>query len=621
MNFISVYPLDLHIPRSIIYQTQFCFSQFKTNSIISRQPTNYNFMNLLPETRSEIDLQTAVALSEALQCPPLVAQLLVNREVRTFDEAKNFFRPDLSQLHDPFLMKNMEAAVTRLAQAFQNNERILIFGDYDVDGTSAVAQMVIALRAWNFNIDYYIPDRYTEGYGVSIQGIDYAISEKCALFIALDCGTKAIDKIRYARELGLDVIVCDHHNPGDALPDAILLNHKQPDCLYPYKELTGCGIGFKLLQAVAKSMQLDEKVYWDLLDLNALSIGADIVPVTGENRILAFHGLKQINEKPLRTGIRALLECAKKSRPLSLTNVVFIIAPRINAAGRMESGRTAVELLISENLEKARKVAQAIEEFNTDRRELDQDITAEILNNLEDDAQYAALSSTVVYGENWKKGVIGIVASRLIERYYRPTVVLTKSDDEHAVGSVRSVHDFDIHETLVHCEEHLVQFGGHAFAAGLTIRIDKIDDFRAAFEHYVSSHISESQKSEPLDIEIDIDLEELFEPGESISPLPKFMRILKQFEPHGPKNMRPVFLVKSCFLNPERTRIVGEKHLKTELYVPNRMFGISAIAFNMADKLDLATSGAAVDVAFVLEENIFQDRSSLQAQIRAIVES
>lgn len=578
-------------------------------------------MNLLTQTRSKEDLQVARDLSASINCHLVVAELLVKRGITNFDQAKDFFRPDLSQLHDPFLMKNMDLAVHRLASALENKERLLIFGDYDVDGTTAVAQLVLALRAWHFDVEFYIPDRYTEGYGVSLQGIDYALEHNCSVFIALDCGTKAVDKIRYARERGLDVIVCDHHKPGEILPDAILLNHKQDDCPYPYKELTGCGIGFKLLQALASKLHLDEKVYWDLLDLNALSIGADIVPVTGENRILAFHGIKQINEQPLRTGLRALLEQAKKTRPLTLNNVVFIIAPRINAAGRMESGKTAVELLISQNLDKARQVALAIEEFNTNRRELDQEITQEILENLEFDEVFLKQSSTVVYGETWKKGVIGIVASRLIERYYRPTVVLTKSDEQHAVGSVRSVHHFDVHDALVACEEHLVQFGGHAYAAGLTLRIDQIASFKAAFEHYVSQHISDSQRLEPLEIELEIQLEDLFEPGEGISPIPRLMRVMKQLEPHGPGNMRPVFMVKSCFLNPERTKIVGENHLKTELYVPNQYFGISAIAFNMADKLDLALSGSALDLAFVLEENFFQDRSSLQAQIRSITES
>jgi single-stranded-DNA-specific exonuclease len=578
-------------------------------------------MNLLTQTRSTEDLQVARDLSAAINCHLVIAELLVKRGITNFDQAKDFFRPDLSQLHDPFLMKNMDLAVDRIALAQRNKERILIFGDYDVDGTTAVAQMVLALRAWQFDIEFYIPDRYTEGYGVSLQGIDYALDQNCSVFIALDCGTKAIDKIRYARERGLDVIVCDHHKPGDVLPDAILLNHKQDDCAYPYKELTGCGIGFKLLQALSSKLNLDAQVYWDLLDLNALSIGADIVPVTGENRILAFHGIKQINERPLRTGLRALLEQAKKSRPLTLNNVVFIIAPRINAAGRMESGKTAVELLISQNLDKARQVAEAIEEFNTNRRELDQEITQEILENLEFDEAFQSQSSTVVYGETWKKGVIGIVASRLIERYYRPTIVLTKSDEEHAVGSVRSVHHFDVHDALVSCEAHLVQFGGHAYAAGLTVRIDQIDAFKAAFENYVATTISEAQREEPLEIELEINLEDLFELGEGISPIPRLMRVLKQLEPHGPGNMRPVFMVKSCFLNPERTKIVGENHLKTEMYVPNQLFGISAIAFNLGDKLDLALSGSAVDLAFVLEENFFQDRSSLQAQIRSITES
>lgn len=576
-----------------------------------------NYQNI----ESEIDSNHVQNLAEALKVPDLISKLLVSRGIYDFDAAKTFFRPSLTELHNPFLMKNMREAVDRMSLALSNKERVLIFGDYDVDGTTAVAQMVLALSEWGFECDFYIPDRYTEGYGVSIQGIDYAAEKNCKLFIALDCGTKAIDKIAYARSLGLDVIVCDHHKPGDVLPEAILLNHKQDDCPYPFKELTGCGIGFKLLQALSDKLNLNPDVYWNLLDLNALSIGADIVPVYGENRILAHFGMKQINEQPLRTGLRALLEMANKTRPLSLSNVVFIIAPRINAAGRMESGKTAVNLLISSDLNDARKVAQNIEEFNAERRQLDQEITEEILNTLEADEQFKTLSSTVVYGSDWKKGVIGIVASRLIERYYRPTVVLTKSDDEYAVGSVRSVHGFDVHDALMACSAHLVQFGGHMYAAGLTVRIDQIENFKMAFEQYVSQNITENQRFEPLHVDLEIELNELFEAEESVSPLPKVMRLLKQFEPHGPENMRPVFLVKGCFLNPERTRIVGEKHLKTELYVPGKTFGISAIGFNLAEHLELAMSGTALDIVFVLEENIFQDRSSMQAQIRAIYES
>ena len=578
-------------------------------------------MNLLAPMRSQTDLARLCRLKDEIHCSELIAHLLINRGITTFEEAKDFFRPDLSKLHDPFLMKNMHHAVERISKALENKEQILIFGDYDVDGTTAVAQMTLALSAWKFKVDYYIPDRYEEGYGISYQGIDYALEHNCSLFIALDCGTKAIEKIAYARNQGLDVIVCDHHKPGSELPDAILLNHKQEDCFYPYKELTGCGIGFKLLQALADKLHLEEKVYWDLLDLNALSIGADIVPVTGENRILAYHGLKQINEKPLRTGIRALLERAKKARPLTLSNVVFIIAPRINAAGRLESGRTAVELLIAQNLDHARSVAEHVEQFNTNRRELDQEITQEIIENLIDDPRFSDLRSTVVYGESWKKGVIGIVASRLIEKYYRPTVVLTKSDDEHAVGSVRSVHNFDVYEALVACEEYLVQFGGHTYAAGLTLRIDQIEKFKNAFEQFTRANLSEEQRKVPVEIELEIKIDELFSSGEGISPIPKMMRILKQFEPHGPGNMRPVFLIKSCFLNPDKTRVVGENHLKTEIHIPNSSYGISAIGFQMAEHLALAKSGAAIDLAIILEENIFQDRSSLQAQIRLIRES
>jgi single-stranded-DNA-specific exonuclease len=585
------------------------------------QPTNLYFMSNYIQPESFIDRNTVSSLAQELSTTELITSLLCARGVTSFQDAKDFFRPDLKKLHDPFLMKNMHHSVERLTFAYQNKEKILIFGDYDVDGTTAVAQMVLALSTWGFEVDFYIPDRYTEGYGVSIQGVEYALAQNCSIFMALDCGTKAVEKIAYAKEKRLDVIVCDHHKPGDKLPEAILLNHKQEDCPYPYKELTGCGIGFKLLQALAQKLNFDPQVYWDLLDLNALSIGADIVPVTGENRILAYHGLKQINEKPLRAGMRALLEAAKKSRPLTLSNVVFTIAPRINAAGRMEFGKTAVELMIEPKLVKARKIAQDIEAFNAERKELDREVTQEILDALENDEVYQNQFSTVVYGEHWKKGVIGIVASRLIENYYRPTIVLTKTAENLAAGSVRSVHDFDVYEALLECEQYLVQFGGHKYAAGLTIKIDKIDDFKTAFERYVAENIVPSQRIEPLTIDMELDLNDLFQANEGISPIPKFMRVLKQFEPHGPGNMRPVFLAKNCFLNPARTKVVGEDHLKTEIHLPNKGFGISSIGFGMGGVLELAQSGCELDVAFVLEENIFNNVSSLQAQIRMIRES
>jgi len=517
-------------------------------------------------------------------------------------------------------MKGMRQAVDRLKKARESKEKLLIFGDYDVDGTTAVAQMVLFFRENGFDVDYYIPDRYEEGYGVSIQGIDYAIENKCALFIALDCGIKAVEKIAYAREKGLDVIICDHHTPGEVLPDAIILDHKQSDCPYPYKELTGCGIGFKLAQALTQEMDFSNTKLFQLLDLNAISIAADIVPVTGENRVLAYYGLKQLNEQPLRLGIAALLKHAKRLLPLSFTNIVFIIAPRINAAGRIQTGKTAVDLLISRNSDQVDQLAAQIEADNTLRRSLDQTITEEILEKLATDESYQNQFSTVVYSEDWHKGVIGIVASRLIETYYRPTVVLTKSNGV-AAGSVRSVSGFNVYEALEACSEHIIQFGGHKYAAGLTIEIDKIDAFKQAFEDVVKQTLPPELRNEEIKIDLDLPLATIFQPGESWGKVPKILRILDQFEPFGPGNMRPVFLAKDVYMDPARTRIVGDNHLKTRLQNPDMPFGIDAIGFNLGGKLKEIGEGEALHVLFTLEENRWNEKTTLQLNLKDLTVS
>ena len=556
-------------------------------------------------------------LQEELKIPEIISTLLLQRGIASFNEAKSFFRPDLKDLHDPFLMKGMSEAVERLILALNTKEKILVFGDYDVDGTTAVAQLVIFFRKHGFNADFYIPDRYNEGYGISIQGIDYALENNCGLFIALDCGIKAVEKIAYARERGLDVIICDHHTPGEILPNAIILDQKQADCAYPYKELTGCGIGFKLIQGLLEKLALPQEELYHFLDLNAISIAADIVPVTGENRIIAFHGLKQLNEQPLRKGIAALLKHAGKEIPLSFTNIVFVIAPRINAAGRIQSGKHAVELLISENEKLTHQLALQIEEDNSIRKELDRSITEEILEQLAADKEYGSMSSTVVYGEDWHKGVIGIVASRLIETYYRPTVVLTKSNGV-AAGSVRSVSGFNVYEALENCSEHLIQFGGHKYAAGLTIQTEQIEAFRKKFDQVVATHLSDEMKIAEQVIDLPLSLDHIFSPGESYYSIPKVKRILDQFEPYGPGNMKPVFMAEDIFMDPAYTRIVGDNHLKTRLRSPHIPFALDAIGFNLGYKLNEIAEGEAVTLLFTLEENTWNNKTTLQLNIKDI---
>lgn len=554
---------------------------------------------------------------EELKIPEIISTLLLQRGITSFDEAKSFFRPDLRDLHDPFLMKGMSEAVERLILALNNKEKILVFGDYDVDGTTAVAQLVIFFKKHGFNVDFYIPDRYDEGYGISIKGIDYALENNCSVFIALDCGIKAVEKIDYAREKGLDVIICDHHTPGEVLPNAIILDQKQADCAYPYKELTGCGIGFKLIQGLLEKLSLPQEELYHFLDLNAISIAADIVPVTGENRIIAFHGLKQLNEQPLREGLAALLKHAGKEIPLSFTNIVFVIAPRINAAGRIQSGKHAVELLISENKKLTHQLAFQIEEDNSIRKELDRSITEEILEQLAADKEYASMSSTVVYGEDWHKGVIGIVASRLIETYYRPTVVLTKSNGV-AAGSVRSVSGFNVYEALENCSEHLIQFGGHKYAAGLTIQTEQIEAFRKKFDQIVATHLSDEMKIAEQVIDLSLSLNQIFSPGESYYSIPKVKRILDQFEPYGPGNMKPVFMTTDVFMDPAYTRIVGDNHLKTRLRSPQFPFVLDAIGFNLGHKLNEIAEGEAVTILFTLEENTWNNKTTLQLNIKDI---
>ncbi|AEM70276.1 single-stranded-DNA-specific exonuclease RecJ [Allomuricauda ruestringensis DSM 13258] len=545
-------------------------------------------------------------LSNALKVEGLIAQLLLQRGITDYEGAKAFFRPELSHLHDPFLMKGMDKAVERIQQAMANKENILVYGDYDVDGTTSVALMSSFLMETYPNVATYIPDRYLEGYGISFQGIDFAGDNDISLIIALDCGIKAIDQIKYAKEKGIDVIVCDHHRPGEILPDAVaILDPKQKDCEYPYKELCGCGVGFKLIQALGSKQgkTIDDLLLY--LDLVATAIAADIVPITGENRVLAYYGLLVINENP-RTGIKALIDQTKK-RELTITDVVFIIAPRINAAGRMKHGQHAVNLLTELDFAQAKQFASEIELFNTERRSLDQEITQEALVQIQENQEEERFTS-VVYNENWHKGVIGIVASRLTETYYRPTLVFTKSGDKLA-ASARSVKGFDIYNALEGCSDCLEQFGGHMYAAGLTLLEEQYEAFKTQFEKVVSETIDPQLLQPEISVDAKIGMHQI---------TPKLMRILKQFAPFGPGNMTPIFMAEGL-KDTGYARGVGEggKHLKCSVYQSgSNPFG--GIGFNLGNKIDKVKGVQSFDAVFSLDENEWNGTVSLQIKLRDI---
>ena len=545
-------------------------------------------------------------LANELGVDNIIATLLIQRGIETFDEARTFFRPSLDELHDPYLMKDMDKAVARIEAAIQNDENILVYGDYDVDGTTSVALMSSYLKSFYPNIATYIPDRYEEGYGVSYQGIDFASDNEFSLIIALDCGIKAIDKVAYATERGVDFIICDHHRPGNELPKAIaVLDPKREDCAYPYKELCGCGVGFKLIQALAANRGQSIQDLLLYLDLVATAIGADIVPVTGENRVLAHYGLKVINSNP-RVGFQAILQQVKKSQ-LTITDVVFIIAPRINAAGRMEHGNHAVRLLVETDIEQASVWASEIEQFNTDRRDADKRITEEALTQIIENEE-TERKTTVVYDENWHKGVIGIVASRLTETYYRPTLVFTKSGEKLA-ASARSVKDFDVYEALEACSEHIEQFGGHKYAAGLTLLVENYEAFKTAFEHAVSSTIDPKLLQPEIRIDAEIDFDQI---------TPKFYRILKQFAPFGPGNMTPVFMTRNL-KDLGYGKCVGEdkSHLRVVVKQGDSP-QFTGIGFGLGSKHDIACTGKLFKAAYVIDENEWQGNVSLQLRLKDI---
>ncbi len=548
------------------------------------------------------------ALQQALQVDAVIATLLLQRGVKTYQEAKAFFRPSLSNLHDPYLMKDMDKAVARIEKAMANQENILVYGDYDVDGTTSVALMASYLRS-KYNLVYtYIPNRYDEGYGISYKGIHFALENHFTLVIALDCGIKSVDKVAYAKELGIDFIICDHHRPAEIIPDAAaVLDPKREDCSYPYKELCGCGVGFKLIQALAQKDGQSAEDLMPYLDLVATAIGADIVPIDGENRVLAYFGLLVINTNP-RPGIKAILNQVEKTE-LTITDVVFVVAPRINAAGRMEHGNFAVRLLTEEDHDLAAKYASEINDYNLDRRETDKQITEEALKQIEEQNQQNRLT-TVVYHENWHKGVIGIVASRLTETYYRPTLVFTKSGNTLA-ASARSVRDFDIYNALEACSEHIEQFGGHKYAAGLTLLEENYEAFKQAFEDVVSKTIDRNLLTPEIKIDAQINLETI---------TPKFYRILKQFAPFGPNNMTPVFMTDNL-IDTGYGKCVGEDktHLRITVAQPKSK-SLVAIGFGMGDKFDIVAHKKPFKAVYSIDENEWQGNVSLQLKLRDIKE-
>lgn len=554
------------------------------------------------------DQETVMQLSQVLGVEKAIASLLVQRGITSFEEAKKFFRPSLKDLHDPFIMQDMELAVARIEKAIEEGENIMVYGDYDVDGTTSVALVSSYLKSFYPNVATYIPDRYDEGYGISYKGIDFAADNDISLIIALDCGIKAIEKVAYASEKGIDFVICDHHRPGAEIPKAVaVLDPKREDCDYPYKELCGCGVGFKLLQAITERRQEDFEILLPYLDLVATAIGADIVPITGENRILAYHGLRVINAAP-RAGFEAILEQVKK-QTLTITDVVFIIAPRINAAGRMKHGLHAVNLLTEMDGEKARIAASEIEAYNKDRRDADKTITLEALSQIEDLKEQKRLT-TVVYDENWHKGVIGIVASRLTETYYRPTLVFTRSGEKLA-ASARSVKGFDVYDALEGCSEHIEQFGGHKYAAGLTLLEVEYENFKKKFEEVVAASIDRNLLIPEISIDAELNLKDI---------TPKFFRILQQFAPFGPGNMSPVFMARGL-KDTGYAKCVGadKSHLKCRFQQSSAGPGFGAIGFGLGEKCELLSDGKKVKAAFGIEENEYNGNISLQLKLKDII--
>lgn len=559
--------------------------------------------------------QKAIAeLTQSLNISPVLARLLVQRGIHTFEESRLFFRPELGHLHNPFAMRDMDRAMLRLEMAMlpERQEKILIYGDYDVDGTTSVALVYGFLKKFHKEINYYIPDRYTEGYGISEQGIRWAADNGFTLVIALDCGIKSVERVAQAKALGVDFIICDHHRPGDQLPDAAaVLDPKRDDCDYPYKELSGCGVGFKLLHAFCQWKGLDEATLYPYLDLVAVSIAADIVPITGENRILAHYGLKYLNSTP-RAGLKALIKIAGFSHQLDIGNVVFGLGPRINAAGRIQHAKAAVQLLLAETDAEADDFAMVINKHNTDRKGYDSAITDQALAMIRASEAMTQAKSTVLYDASWHKGVIGIVASRCIEHYYRPTIILTQSHDK-AAGSARSVAGFDVYEAIEECADLLEQFGGHTFAAGMTMAVDKIDAFRQKFEEVVSRKINPDQLTPQVDIDLPLDFADIDD---------KLVRILKQMGPFGPHNTQPTFVTEGVYLV-SAPFIMKDKHLKiivrqgTPATYPASA-SLTAVGFGMAHMADLIRPDKPFSICYHVEHNHYNGNVSLQLMLKDI---
>ena len=566
-----------------------------------------------------MEQETQKQLEKELNISSAEARMLVVRGIQTADEARAFKHPSLDKLYDPFLMKDMDKAVERLHQAITQGEKILIYGDYDVDGTTAVTLIYRFLLPLTSCIDYYIPDRYTEGYGVSTQGIDYAVAQGCNLIITLDCGIKAVEKIAYANSKGIDVIVCDHHTPGDELPNAIaVLNMKRSDCPYPYKDLSGCGVGFKLAQAYTQrylieakgneAIRLSGERLLPLLQLLAMSIASDIVPITGENRILAHYGIKQLNTQPF-TGLSAIMQVVGiEAKKITINELVYKIGPRINACGRMKSGRAAVELLLTDDPNFSQKQVQEVEENNTQRKESDKKTKEEALLQLQKDSNFANRRSTVVYAPHWHKGVVGIVASRLTETYYRPTIVLTAGEDGIISGSARSVGGFDIYTAIDSCSDLLTNFGGHKYAAGLSMHIDNLPAFCERFEQYVATHIREDQLQPTLLVEAELELADI---------TPAFYNVIRYLEPFGPGNPRPLFVSRNL-INHRDTRVVGKTGEHLRLDVTDRAYAITGIAFGRAEMAKHIQNGNPVNICYELDENTFNNRTTIQMMVQDI---
>ena len=563
------------------------------------------FKNL---TKEQINIQES--LSKELNISPILAGLLVQRGINTFEDARRFFRPDFAFLHDPFLMADMEKATDRLTEAIQNNEKILIYGDYDVDGTTSVSLVYKFIQKIYNNVDFYIPDRYLEGYGISIQGINYAIENNFKLIVALDCGIKAVEKIKYASENNVDFIICDHHTPDNILPAAVaVLDPKRPDCNYPYKHLSGCGVGFKLLQAFSQKNNIPFSELTSMLDLVALSIASDIVPITGENRILAYYGLEQLNSNP-SVGVKSILiVCGLVDKTITIADIVFKVGPRINASGRMKQATEVVELFVSNDANFAKHKSDTINEYNNERKDLDKKITDEAITLIASDEAFSARKSVVIYKPDWHKGVIGIVASRLSEEFYKPSIVLTYSNGM-ASGSARSVPGFDIYSAIESCRDLLENFGGHRYAAGLTMKEENVPEFSQRFEQFVFSNITDEQTSPQVNIDALISFKDI---------TPKFFSVLKQFGPFGPGNMKPIFATKQV-MDYGSSRLVGkdQEHLKLELVDSSSENVMNGIAFGMYEYNDHLKSLKPLDICYTLEENTFNNVTNIQLMIKDI---